>query len=192
VAGLAPLCAAEIPSGSVPRPSYWARAIGPYHTRALSRLPEPLAPSGAYRPGWFETLGLVARALPPAWTRLPLPRDAYLPSVCDRCRPLAPRDTGSLCVVRPDPPQRYDDPTRRWFRPAKGRPHNISRPSQPERHGVSVQSFWRPPSAHRRSETDEETDGIPASSRACPPYDLLKECGLPLARGALSTLTLAQ
>jgi hypothetical protein len=112
-----------------------------------------------------------------------------------RWRPLqaacAPRHLSPVRLSA-SPPPRYDAPTRRWFRPAQGCPPNISRPSPPERPGESVPSCWRPPSAHRRSETDEETAGMPASRRACPHYDPLKECGLPLSQGVLSTLTLPE
>jgi hypothetical protein len=59
------------------------RATGPPSTRGLARLPAPLALSGAYRPGWYETLDLAARALQPAAAGL-LALDACLPSVCDR------------------------------------------------------------------------------------------------------------
>jgi hypothetical protein len=52
---------------------------------------------------------------------------------------------------------------------SRGGPHNRARPSPPARPGVAVPSLSRPPRAHRRSEPDAETAGMPASRRACSP-----------------------
>jgi len=179
VVWLAPRGAVERPSGTVPRPWDWGRAMGPSHRLARVRLPERLGLSGASRPQWGATLGRVARALPPAWPGLLRPQAAGLPSVGARCRPVGPQDRGALGVWRPAPPPRDDDPTRRGLRPAQGGPHHMSRPSPPARPGVSVPSWWRLPSAKRRSETDEATERRSASSRACSQDAPLQEGALP-------------
>lgn len=168
-------CAAESPGDCAPRPSYSARAPGPPHPCAFSRLPGPIEPSAGERPGEGATLGLVARALQPPGTGRPRPRAACLPSVGDHGKPMAPRDTGSPYVAPHALLQRADGPTRRGLRPAADCPHTIARPLQPEKHALEGQAFWRLPSAHQQSETDEEADEHPVSRRAGPPYDLPNE-----------------
>jgi hypothetical protein len=136
------------------QPSSWARAIAPRSNLGRSRRPKPRELSVAYRPASYDRSGPVGHGIRPAMAALQRPRGTALPIVCAHCRPIAPRDTGSLCVVRPAPRQPSDAPNRRAFRRGAGCLHSIAQPSRPQRRTVARQSFGMPPGVDRQGAMD--------------------------------------
>src|SRR4029453_2492310 len=97
-----------------------------------------------------ETSGLVAHAHRRADEALQPPADAALPSVCGPRRLIEPPDTGAQFASPPSPVPQSGVPNQKGFRPARGCPRNVSTPSRPQRHAVSVRSAGMPPDVDRR------------------------------------------